>query len=313
MVKKISILATLAALSLLLFLFYDVNYDIFEYVFSKRLEKLYAIIITSISIGTATLVFQAITNNRILTPSVLGLDSLYILFQLSVVLIFGVYSVFVANPYLNFALSAVLMSLFSLVLYRIIFTRQKSIFMVILIGVVMGTFFSSLNGMIQIMLSPDTYTMILDRLFASFTDVNGDLVGLSSLLIILIIFFVFRKKHVLDVISLGKDHAINLGLNYDQEVQRLLVTVFLLVSIATALVGPITFLGFFAVNIAKNYLKHYKHSYLIIGTLLISIITLCLGQFMVEHVFGFGLPVSVLISLIGGTYFIFMLLKESQS
>jgi iron complex transport system permease protein len=166
--------------------------------------------------------------------------------------------------------------------------------------------------MLQIIISPDVYNLIIGKLFANFNVVQEELTGISLVIILAASVFLYKKRFVLDVLSLGKAHSINLGIDYNKEVMRFLVVVFLLISLSTALVGPITFLGFFAVNIAKNYMDHYHHGYLMAGTCLIAVIVLFLGQLLVEHVFDFGLPISVLIGMIGGGYFIHMLLKENR-
>jgi len=276
------------------------------------MEKLMAIALVACAIAIATLIFQSITNNRILTPGILGLDALYIMFQLIVVMTLGGFSVVMMNPYLNFTLSAFLMILMSLSLYRWVFTRTASIYYMVLVGIIMGTFFTSINGMLQIMISPDVFTQIMDKLFANFSNVNESLLIMSGGIIALVVLVVMKKQYVLDVLSLGKNSSINLGLSYNKEVKLLLLLVFLLISVATALVGPITFLGFFAVNISKNYMKTHQHKYLLLASCIIAMSVLIIGQFMVEHIFKFGLPISVLISIIGGTYFIAMLLGENK-
>ncbi len=313
MAKKLGILSTIMLLSLALFLMYDMNFEIFDYIIQKRLEKVLSMILVAVAIGMATLSFQAVTNNRILTPGVLGLDALYQLFQLLTIIFIGSMSVLVTNVYVNFAVSALLMTIFSIVLYKWVFSRAKSLFLIVLVGVVMGTFFTSVNGMLLIMISPDVYNLILDKLFASFSIVQTELIGVSLIIICMVCAVLYRKRHVMDVMSLGKDHSINLGLDYDKEVMMMLIMIFLLVSISTALVGPITFLGFFSVNIAKNYMNHHQHGYLMLGTCLISAMVLFVGQFMVEHIFDFGLPISVLIGMVGGSYFIYMLMKENKA
>lgn len=312
MSKKIGLLMTMLLLSISLFVLYDMNYAIFSYILGKRLEKIIAMILVGSAIAMATLVFQGITNNRILTPGILGLDALYIMVQLVSVAFFSTFTDLFTNPYISFVISTILMTGFSLLIYKSIFKRSESIYFMVLVGIVLGTFFSSLNGMLQVMLSPDVFNLVIDKLFANFSNVNEAILAFCAFIIVLCFMLMFKKRHVLDVLSLGKDYSINLGLSYEKEVNYILIIVFVLISIATALVGPITFLGFFAVNIAKNFLANQKHVYLMIATSLIAVIALVLGQLLVEHIFEFGLPISVLISLIGGSYFISMLIKENR-
>jgi iron complex transport system permease protein len=115
------------------------------------------------------------------------------------------------------------------------------------------------------------------------------------------------------VLSLGREHAINLGVDYDLVVKKLLIVVAILIAISTALVGPITFLGLLVVNVTHEFYKTYKHKHLIIGSILISILALVGGQFIVEKIFTFSTTVSVIVNFIGGVYFIYLLLKENRS
>src|SRR5690606_3328596 len=146
-----------------------------------------------------------------------------------------------------------------------------------------------------------------------FNNVNTNLLFISILLVIAATIYFFRFYKYLDVLSLGRDHALNLGVDYDKVIKHLLIVIAILVSVATALVGPITFLGLLVVNVAHEFLRTYKHSYLIVGSVLISIVALVAGQFIVERIFTFSTTVSVIINFVGGVYFLYLLLKENKS
>jgi iron complex transport system permease protein len=143
--------------------------------------------------------------------------------------------------------------------------------------------------------------------------VNTDLLLAAILITAAIAVYFMKFSHFLDVLSLGREHAVNLGIDYDGVVRRLLIIIAILVSIATALVGPITFLGLLVANVAHEFLKTYQHKYLIAGSILSSIIALLGGQFIVEKVFTFSTTLSVIINFIGGVYFIYLLLRENKS
>jgi len=117
----------------------------------------------------------------------------------------------------------------------------------------------------------------------------------------------------LDVIALGRYTAINLGVPYDKLVQRMLILSSVLIAVSTALVGPITFFGLIVANLSYQFFKTYKHSVLIAGSCVMSIVALVGGQWMVERIFNFDTTLSVIINFVGGVYFIYLLLKESRS
>lgn len=312
--SKLYILGALIVIFSALFLTVGVNFDHIDYAMSQRIPKLIAIVITGGCIAFSSIIFQTITNNNILTPSVLGLDSLYVLIQTVIVFLLGVESSFITNKSSNFLLSSSLMILASFVLYKKLFERSNNnVFFLLLVGMIFGTLFKSMSTFMQVVIDPNEYAALQNSLYASFSNVNTEILMMSVIMIIAIIPFIYDEFKMLDVISLGKDHAINLGVNYDKAVKKLIIVVAMLVSISTALVGPITFLGLLVVNVAKQLFKTYKHTYLISASILISILTLVVGQFLVERVFTFTTTISVIINFIGGLYFIYLLLKESKN
>lgn len=311
--KKTIILAFISLLLALLYIFYDLTGNI-GYILPKRIIKVVAIIITGGAIAFSTTIFMTITNNRILTPSIMGLDSLYMLTQTFIIFIFGSKSLIMMNSNLNYMLSIGVMVLFSLVFYRLLFKGEGSnIYFLLLIGLILGTFFSSFTSFMQVLIDPNEFMIVQDKMFASINNVNTNLVYLSIILIIIVTLYFLRFFKYLDVLSLGRDHAINLGVPYNRVVKQLLIIVAVLISIATALIGPITFLGLLVVNIAYQFLHTYKHAYLILGSVFLSIIALLGGQFIVERIFVFDTTISVIINFVGGIYFIYLLLKENKS
>ena len=311
--KKTIILAVIAVALAGLFVFYDLTGNI-DYILPRRIIKVVAIILTGGAIAFSTTIFMTITNNRILTPSVLGLDSLYLLTQTMIIFMFGSKSLVMMNSNFNYLISIGVMVLFSLLLYRLLFKgEQNNIYFLLLIGMILGTFFESFTSFMQVLIDPNEFMVAQDKMFASINNVNTDLVYLSIILVVIVTIYFMRYYKYLDVLALGKDHAVNLGVPYDHVVKRLLVIVAILTSIATALIGPITFLGLLVVNITHEFLKTFRHFYLIFGSLFISIIALLGGQFIAERVFSFQTPISVIINFVGGIYFIYLLLKENKS
>lgn len=309
--KSIVILSVLVLVLVISFLFIGVNSINFKYALYRRIPKIYAMILTGGAIGFSSLIFQTVTNNRILTPSILGIDSLYVLLQTSVVFLLGSSSVIISDGNINFIITIVAMLLFSSLIYKFIFKKgSKNIFTLLLVGVVCGTLFESLTTFMQVLIDPVEFQVVQDKMQASFNNINIDLLFISSIVIIICIGYVYEYLKVLDVMSLGRDEAINLGVDYDKMVKKILIVVVLLTSVATALVGPITFLGLLVVNISRQFISSYKHSVLGVVTILISIIALIGGQLLVEQLMNFGVSVSVIINFVGGIYFIYLVMKE---
>lgn len=309
--KKLIILSIVAVVLIGLFLTIGVNSANYQYAMYRRIPKVIAMVLTGAAIGFSSLIFQTVTNNRILTPSILGLDSLYVLLQTTVVFLLGSSSVLITNGNINFIITIVVMIAFSAVLYKFVFRKgTKNIFTILLIGVICGTLFESLTNFMQVLIDPTEFLTVQDKMMASFNNVNTDIMLLASIVIILSIAYCYDIVKVLDVMSLGRDEAISLGVDYDKMSKKILVIVVILTSVSTALVGPITFLGLLVVNIARQMINTYKHEVLGLATIIISVIALVGGQLIVEQLLDFGTSVSVIINFIGGIYFIYLVMKE---
>ena len=309
--KKLIILAIIVTVVTLLFLGIGLNERNFQYAISKRIPKILAMILTGGAIGVSSLIFQTITNNRILTPSILGLDSLYVLLQTTLIFMLGSKNKITADANINFVISVGVMVLFSIIIYKFLFKKgSKNIFTLLLVGIVAGTLFESLTTFMQVLIDPIEFLSVQDKMMASFNNVNTEILLISTIVIILTFAYCYDLIKILDVMSLGRDEAINLGVNYDKMVKKMLVVVMILTSVSTALVGPITFLGLLVVNIARQLIPTYKHNLLGIATILVSILALVGGQLIVERLMNFEMTVAVIINFIGGIYFIYLVMKE---
>lgn len=310
---KMIILSILAVIFCGLYLFQGLNGS-YDYALPRRGIKVLAMAITGVAIAYSTVIFQTITHNRILTPSIMGLDSLYLLLQTMMIFFLGSTHVTIVNKHVNFILSVGTMVVFALILYRFLFkSGRQPIYFLLLVGIIVGTFFGSISTFLQVLIDPNEFMRVQDKMFASFNNVSADLVWWALGIVAIGLVIGWRHINDLDVLSLGRDTAINLGVPYNKVVKLMLVLSAVLIAVSTALVGPITFFGLIVANLSYQFFKTYKHSVLIIGASVMSIIALVGGQWVVERVFTFSTTLSVIINFIGGIYFIYLLLKESRS
>ena len=309
---KMIFLAIGASLLTALYLFWDLGPN-WDYALPRRAIKIVTIIVVGCAIAFSTVIFQTVTNNKILTPSILGLDSMYMLIQTAIIFLLGSTSVFVLNGNVNFIITLVIMLLFAQLLFGFMLKPGRNIFFLLLIGIILGTLFSSLSSFMQVLIDPNEFQIIQNKMFASFNNVNTDLLLLAMVMMVAAIAYFMRFMKYLDVMLLGREQAVNLGVDYDYVTKRVLVVVTVLISVSTALIGPITFLGLLVANVAYQFIHSYKHQIIIPSAMLISVIALVGGQFLVERVFTFSTTLSVIINFVGGIYFIYLLLKENKS
>lgn len=313
---KLIVIALIAIIIVAAFLFIGVkfhNHKLLRYAMKLRIPKVIAMIITAFAIGAATIIFQSVINNTIVTPCLLGMNALYTLIHTSVVFVLGSGSILFTNDNLSFLVDLVLMGIIATVVYSWLFKMTgHNVLYVLLVGTVLTSFFSSIQSTLTRVMDPNEYDTLLTSLVASFSNINSEII-IFSVIILALIGVIFRKElALLDVITLGKEQAINLGVGYDRCIRRLLLAVTLCIAVATAMVGPISFLGLIIANISRQLLKTYRHTQLIAGAALMGVIALIGGQFIVERVFVYSIPISVFITVAGGIYFLYLILKGSR-
>ncbi|MCY1551191.1 Ferric-anguibactin transport system permease protein FatC [compost metagenome] len=123
--------------------------------------------------------------------------------------------------------------------------------------------------------------------------------------------FAFRIMHTFDVLTLGRSQAINLGVDYKRTVVIILTLVAILVSVSTALVGPITFFGLLVATLAHSLVGNSRHKYVLPAAVLLAIVFLVGGQTVLERVFEFDTALSIIIEFLGGIVFIVLVLRRS--
>ena len=184
----------------------------------------------------------------------------------------------------------------------------NNVLYVLLIGTVLSSFFGSIQSTMIRVMDPNEYDALLTSLVADFSNVNVEIIVFSLILLVALAVFLRKDLMLLDVITLGKHQAINLGVDYDRTIRRLLLGVVLCIAVATAMVGPIFFLGLIIANLARQFLKTHRHIYLITGAALMGMLAIIAGQVISQHLFSYAVPISTFITIGGGIYFLYLLL-----
>lgn len=309
---KLIVLVLLMLLSISFYLFYQLGGS-WDYILPRRGYKLAAMIVAGSAIAFSTVIFQTVTHNRILTPSIMGLDSLYLLVQTLLVFFLGGKNfAMIGNEWL-FLLSVGVLVLFSIILFKAVLGQEgRSVYFLLLIGIILGALFQSLATFMQVLIDPNEFMIVQDKMFASFNNVQVKLLWWAiGILGVTFIAYIPYLRY-LDVLSLGRDQSLNLGVSYQKVVMITLIVVAIFTAVSTALIGPITFLGLLVANLAYEIFKTYRHSVLLVGVVLVSVIALVFGQVLVERIFSFSTTLSVIINFVGGIYFMYLLLRGSK-
>ncbi|WP_336279596.1 iron chelate uptake ABC transporter family permease subunit [Bartonella sp. CB175] len=303
------ILATLILMACTVISLY-MTWNINIYTWTFRFTKLASLLLIAYTISVSTVLFQTVVNNRLLTPSIMGFDQLYILIKTITIYFLGSLSLPFLNEGGQLIFEALILIIFSISLFRWLFSDNlKELHLTLLIGIILGGFFFSLRMFMQLQLNPDQMMNLTDIMFANFNKFNTSLIGLATIIVLIVSLIGWRLRHVLDILALGRETALNLGIDYHKSATAILIFVSILVSISTALVGPVTFFGLLVANLSYVLSPQAKHSIVMPIAILLSIICLVGGQFILEQIFNMAGRLSFIIEFCGGTSFLILLMK----
>lgn len=309
---RLMALAVLAAVTLLAFMTLGVEAG-WAFVLQHRGTKALTMLVVACALGMSTVVFQTVTHNTILTPAVMGLDALYLFLQAVLVLVLGSVGVVQLGLLPKYGLEIVLMVALSVGLMRWLFTgHASSLHLMLLVGMVMGILFRSMTSFAMRMIDPNEFATLQDRMFANFNTIHTQLLLPSLVVLALGTAFFWRRRHVLDVLALGRDAAVNLGVHYQRQVLQLLVVMCAMVAISTALVGPVTFFGLLVANMAYQWMGTRRHAWVLPAVVLWGCVLLLAGQVVLERVLGFNSALSVVVEFVGGLVFIYLLMRKGK-
>lgn len=284
-----------------------------DFVLAFRGVKLAALLLVAVAVGVSTVLFQTVTENRVLTPSIMGFDTLYVLLQTVVVFTTGTRVVAGLDPRLRFVAEVALMVAFAGLLFRWLFWgRRRSLHLLLLVGIVLGVLFRSLAQFLQRIIDPNAFAVLQSALFASVNGVDRSLLAVSAVLVGAALVVAWRLRHALDVLTLGRDSAVVLGVDHRSVVATVLALVAVLVAVSTALVGPVTFFGLLVAALAHQVLRSHHHRHLLPAAALIGALCLVGGQTVLERVLGYESALSVVIEFAGGLVFVVMLLRAAR-
>jgi iron complex transport system permease protein len=164
------------------------------------------------------------------------------------------------------------------------------------------------TAFLQRLLDPDTFAVLQNLAFASFTSVDRELLLPTGVLVAVALGSLWPVRRELDVLSLGERTAISLGVDHRRVVMHVIVVIAAMVAASTALVGPVTFFGLIVANLAYGAVGH-QHLRSVPASVAIGVIALVGGQLILDRVLGFGTELPIVIEFVGGIFFIVLVLS----
>ncbi|TRO35154.1 iron ABC transporter permease [Pseudomonas sp. ALS1131] len=293
----------------LVFLFLGSGMD-FDYLIPKRLARLAAMFIGGVCVACSSIVFQTITGNRILTPAIMGYEAVYLLWQALLVLAMGTYSLVALSSSGNFALSVLLLLGYSWMIHRWLFRdSSNNVYVLLLVGLVLTMVISTFTQFVQLRVSPGEFSVLLGFSQASFNRAQPEQLLYSAVAVIGVLLIGRQALPALDVLSLGRDQATSLGVDYAREVRLYLALIATLVAVSTSLLGPTAFMGIFVANATYALARTFRHRITLPMGSAIAIAIFISAQLLVEHLFNYKTTVGILVNLLCGGYFLVLMVR----
>lgn len=280
-------------------------------VVKRRMVAIVAMTISAVCQALSTVAFQSITNNRVITPSLLGFEALYSTINTSTMFFLGASAFISLSGVGSFVFQVAAMVLMSLILYGWLLSgKYGNLQLMLLVGVIMGTGLKSLSSFMRRLLAPSEFDILQARLFGSVNNADPEFFPIAIPLVIIagILLLAFSKR--LNIVSLGKDVSTSLGVNHQFSVIFTLILVAVLMSVSTALVGPLTFYGFLVATLSYQAAQTYDHRYIFPMALAIGFLIITGAYFFMYHIFNAQGVVSVIIEMFGGITFLLVVLRK---
>ncbi|OFT59066.1 iron ABC transporter permease [Corynebacterium sp. HMSC05H05] len=279
----------------------------------RRMNSVIAMAVVAVCQAVATVAFQTVTNNRIITPSIMGFESLYVAIHTSTVYFLGAAGLNNARTLEMFVIQLVLMVGLSLILYTWLLAGDNpNMHAMLLVGIVLGGGLGSVSTFMQRLLTPSEFDVLTARLFGSVNNADPAYYPLAVPLVLVAVGLMYANSRRLNVLGLGRDVAVNLGVSHKKHAVYTLVLVSVLMAVSTALVGPMTFLGFLVATLAYQFADTYDHRYVFPMAALLGYCILSGAYFIMNHIFYAQGVVSIIIELVGGLTFLIVVLRKGR-
>ncbi|MGO1901569.1 MAG: iron chelate uptake ABC transporter family permease subunit [Brachybacterium sp.] len=278
-----------------------------------RATSLVVMAVVAFCQAVATITFMTVTNNRIITPSIMGFESLYTVIQTGAVYLLGVAGVVALQGTGQFLLQVAAMVGLSVLLYGwLLRGRYANIQVMLLVGIIIGGGMGAVSTFMQRLLSPSEFDVLTARLFGSVQNASAEYLPFAIPLVLIAGVLIWSNAHRLNVISLGRDVCINVGVDHGRQTIYMLVLVSILMAVSTALVGPMTFFGFLVATLTFQLAGTHDHRLLLPVGVLTGFVVLAGAYFVMNHLFAAQGVVSIIIELVGGTVFLLVIMRRGR-
>ena len=282
-------------------------------IFDIRLPRICVAMVVAVCLSTSGCVLQSVTRNELAEPGMIGINAGA---ALAVVLLISsgqttYYSTIGDASLFVMPIVAIVGSLISgLLIYRLSYKKGVSPTRLILTGIGVNVGINAFISLYQLNMAQGDYNQVLTWIGGSLWGSSWKFFYLITPLALIFLGLTIWKSKILDVLDLGDEIAIGLGVKVEKERKILFIYAITLAALATSVAGKIAFLGLLGPQVAKR-LVGPVHRRQIPMAAIVSCIIVLFADSISRNVFSpIEIPVGITIAIVGVPYFIYLMLKE---
>lgn len=276
----------------------------YKVVMLSRLPRVVAAIVVGGALALAGTAYQGIFRNPLVSPDLLGVSNgACVGAAISILLGLGYFGNVVFS-FLGGILAVTLTLLFPAIL------KRKSTVSLVLSGVIVGGFFTSVLGLLKYVADPDTeLAEITYWQLGSLARIKVDSLYIITPLILLTGLLIILLRWRINVISLGDKEAQTLGINLRRERGVIIVCATLLTAASICISGTIGWIGLIMPHLARLIVGQDNKKVIPVSALL-SAMFLVIVDDIARNLTGAEIPLGIITGFVGTPFFAFVLIRQ---
>ena len=278
-------------------------------IWNLRMPRAILAIFIGGGLALSGVVMQSITQNILAEPYMVGVSSGALVF-----VTFGYFiGISIVNTWFGRAIMAFTGSILALIaVYKLSNAgRRIANSKLILTGMAVSTMLTALSNFF-IIATPNTNVIkgILSWTMGSVASARWDNILFPCITIIICIIFILFRAKKYDVISLGDETALSLGVDVQTLKKQSIILISIMAGVAVASCGLIGFVGFIIPHIIRKVISP-SHMYLLPLSFIYGGGFLCISDIMARTILSpQELPIGIITAFFGSPVFLYLLMKE---
>lgn len=282
-------------------------------IFKLRLPRIIIALLVGSALSTAGVILQGVTKNDLADSGILGINSGAALFVVVYIYLMNgnVYEGMSNLTVFTMPVVALVGALFgAFLIYSLAWKGGINSSRLLLIGIGVNIAFTSILTIFQLKFTTQEFNRVMMWTSGSIWGTSWKYVITVLPFIVIFMGITMYKSKYIDVLNLGDEVSISLGVDVEKQRRRLIIYAVILSGVSTSVAGSISFLGLIAPHIGRKIIGP-KHKRLIPVSALIGTLLLLVADTISRNLLApIEIPVGIVVSIIGVPYFIYLMLSN---